>query len=69
MRITLLGTGALACLFGAKLAALGPVTLGQLLATWAAHDLSHLGQVARVMAKRYRDAVGPWRAYLPILDR
>ena len=49
--------------------ALGPVTLGQLLATWAAHDLSHLGQVARVMAKRYRDAVGPWRAYLPILDR
>ena len=49
--------------------ALGPVTLGQLLATWTAHDLSHLGQVARVMAKRYRAAVGPWRAYLPLLDR
>jgi len=49
--------------------ALGPVTLGQLLATWVAHDLGHLAQVARVMAKRYRATVGPWRAYLPILDR
>ena len=49
--------------------ALGTVTLRQLLATWVAHDLGHLAQVARVMAKQYRDAVGPWRAYLPILDR
>lgn len=49
--------------------ALGTVTLGQLLATWVAHDLSHLAQIARVMAKRYRSAVGPWRAYLPLLDR
>lgn len=49
--------------------ALGQVTLGELLATWVVHDLSHLGQIARVMAKRYRDDVGPWRAYLPILDR
>lgn len=48
---------------------LGPVSLAQLLATWAAHDLSHLAQTARVMAKQYRDAVGPWRAYLPIMDR
>jgi hypothetical protein len=48
---------------------LGPVTLRQLLATWVAHDLGHLAQAARVMAKQYRDAVGPWRAYLPILDR
>jgi hypothetical protein len=48
---------------------LGPVTLGQLLATWVAHDLTHLGQVARVMARRYREAVGPWRVYLPLLDR
>jgi hypothetical protein len=47
---------------------LGVVTLGQLLATWVAHDLNHLGQIARVMAKRYADAVGPWRAYLPLLD-
>lgn len=47
----------------------GPVTLRQLLATWAAHDLAHLGQIARVMAKQYRDAVGPWRAFLPIMDR
>ena len=47
----------------------GTVTLRQLLATWVAHDLSHLAQTARVMAKRHREAVGPWRAYLPILDR
>lgn len=49
--------------------AFGPVTLRQLLATWVVHDLGHVAQVARVMAKQYRDAVGPWRAYLPILDR
>ena len=47
----------------------GAVTLRQLLATWVAHDLGHIAQVARVMAKQYREAVGPWRAYLPILDR
>lgn len=47
----------------------GPVTLRQLLATWVAHDLGHLAQTARVMAKQYREAVGPWRAYLRILDR
>jgi len=48
---------------------LGPVTLRQLLATWVAHDLAHLGQIARVMAKQYRDEVGPWRQLLPLLDR
>jgi hypothetical protein len=48
---------------------LGPVTLRQLLATWVVHDLGHLAQTARVMAKRNREAVGPWRTYLPILDR
>lgn len=47
--------------------ALGPVTLRQLLATWVAHDLNHLGQIARVMARRHTEAVGPWRAYLGIL--
>jgi hypothetical protein len=47
----------------------GTVMLRQLLATWVAHDLGHIAQVARVMAKQYRDAVGPWRAYLPILTR
>jgi len=47
----------------------GAVTLRQLLATWVAHDLGHVAQAARVMAKQYREAVGPWRAYLPILDR
>jgi hypothetical protein len=45
----------------------GPVTLGQHLATWVAHDLSHVAQVVRVMARQYSAAVGPWRAYLPIL--
>jgi hypothetical protein len=48
---------------------LGPVTLRQLLATWVAHDLGHVAQTARVLAKQYREAVGPWRAYLPVLDR
>ena len=47
----------------------GAVTMGQHLATWVAHDLSHLGQVVRVMARRYSDAVGPWKAYLSILNR
>lgn len=46
---------------------LGAVDLGQLLATWAVHDLNHLAQIARVMAKRYDSAVGPWKEYLSIL--
>jgi len=46
---------------------LGPVTLGQLLATWVVHDLDHVAQVARTMAKVYAGAVGPWQAYLSIL--
>lgn len=46
---------------------LGEVTLGQLLATWVVHDLDHLGQVARTMAKVYAATVGPWAAYLSIL--
>jgi len=45
----------------------GPVTLGQLLATWVAHDLDHLSQVVRVMAKQYAGAVGPWAAYLRVV--
>jgi hypothetical protein len=48
---------------------LGPVTLGELLATWVAHDLSHIAQIARVMGRQYADAVGPWRAYLPMLGK
>jgi hypothetical protein len=48
---------------------LGIVTLGQHLATWVAHDLSHIAQIARVMGKRYRETVGPWRAYLPMLNQ
>lgn len=46
---------------------LGEVTLGQLLATWVVHDLDHVGQIARTMAKTCADAVGPWSAYLSIL--
>jgi uncharacterized damage-inducible protein DinB len=49
--------------------AFGPVTLRQLLATWVAHDLGHIAQTARVMARQYREAIGPWRAYLPVMDR
>jgi hypothetical protein len=45
----------------------GAVTLGQHLATWVVHDLGHLRQITRVMARRYSEAVGPWRAYLSIL--
>jgi hypothetical protein len=47
--------------------ALGPVTLGHLLATWTAHDLDHIMQIARVMARQYTDEVGPWRAYLRVV--
>lgn len=45
----------------------GVVTLGQHLATWVAHDLTHVTQIARVMARRYAEAVGPWRAYLRVI--
>ncbi len=47
---------------------LGAVTLSQLLATWAAHDLTHLHQISRIMAYQYRDAVGPWKAYLGVMQ-
>ena len=46
----------------------GEVTLGQLLATWVVHDLNHTDQIAKTMAKQYGQAVGPWRAFLPIID-
>jgi DinB superfamily len=48
--------------------AFGAVTLRQLLATWMAHDLDHLSQIARVIARQYSDEVGPWRAYLRIIN-
>ncbi len=47
---------------------LGVVTLRQLLATWVAHDLDHVAQVSRVLARQYSDEVGPWRAYLRIIS-
>ncbi|HWF84159.1 MAG TPA: DinB family protein [Vicinamibacterales bacterium] len=47
---------------------LGAVTLRQLLSTWVAHDLDHLVQVSRVLARQYSDEVGPWRAYLRIIS-
>ena len=49
--------------------AFGLVTLSQLLSTWVVHDLGHIAQTARVMAKQYRGAIGPWREYLPVVDR
>jgi hypothetical protein len=45
----------------------GPVTLSQLIATWSVHDLGHIIQIARVMAKQYKNAVGPWKKYISIL--
>jgi hypothetical protein len=47
--------------------ALGQVTVRQLLATWTAHDLAHILQVTRVMAKRYKQEVGPWAEYLSVM--
>jgi uncharacterized damage-inducible protein DinB len=47
---------------------LGEVTLSQLLSTWTVHDLNHLAQISRIMAKQYKSAVGPWTAYLRILQ-
>jgi hypothetical protein len=46
----------------------GEVTVSQLLATWVVHDLNHLGQTVKTMAKQYSGAVGPWREFLPIID-
>ena len=45
----------------------GEVTLAQLVATWAAHDLNHLHQISRVMAHQYREAVGPWREFMGVM--
>ena len=46
---------------------LGPVTLRQLLASYVVHDLGHVAQIARVMAKQYREAIGPWVPFLPVV--
>ncbi len=48
---------------------LGKVTLKNLLATWVVHDLGHIAQIARVMAKQYKDDIGPWQEYLPIVSK
>jgi hypothetical protein len=48
--------------------ALGVVKLSELLATWAAHDLTHLHQISRILAHQYREAVGPWSRYLGVLQ-
>lgn len=47
---------------------LGGVTLSELLATWACHDLTHLHQISRILAHQYRDAVGPWSRYLGVMQ-
>lgn len=47
---------------------LGRVTLKQLLSTWVVHDLSHIRQISRVMAKQYKNELGPWKTYLPVIN-
>ena len=49
--------------------AFGPVTLGQLLASWVVHDMTHIYQISRIIAKQYEVEVGPWKEYLGILNR
>jgi hypothetical protein len=46
----------------------GKVTLKQLLSTWVVHDLSHIRQISRVMAKQYKNGIGPWEKYLPVIN-
>ena len=53
----------------ATLGALEAVTLSQLVAGWAVHDLGHAAQIVRTMARQYRDEVGAWKAYVPVLTR
>jgi hypothetical protein len=48
--------------------AFGPVTLGQLLASWVVHDMTHIYQITRTIAKQYEEEVGPWKAYMRILN-
>jgi hypothetical protein len=48
---------------------LGDVVLSQLLAAWVVHDMNHIAQIVRVMAKQYDSAVGPWKEVLPLLSR
>lgn len=48
--------------------AFGEITLSQLLSTWVVHDLNHIAQISRVMAKQYKEEVGPWVQYLRILQ-
>jgi hypothetical protein len=48
--------------------ALGAVTLSNLVAAWAAHDLTHLHQISRIMAYQYREAVGPWSKFLGVMQ-
>lgn len=49
--------------------AFGPVTLGQLLASWVVHDMTHISQISRIIAKQYEIEVGPWKEYLGVLNR
>ena len=49
--------------------AFGPVTLGQLLASWVVHDMTHISQIARIIAKQYEVEVGPWKEYMGVLNK
>ena len=65
-----MSTGALIFMLAAWAVVLGLTTWSYIVATWVAHDLGHIARTARVMvAKQYREAIGPWRAYLSIMDR
>ena len=66
--LTDLSLGSKECSLKGTYPELGPVTIEQLIATWAVHDLGHIRQIARTMAKQYKDAVGPWKAYVSILN-
>ena len=48
---------------------LGVVTISELISTWVTHDLGHIAQKSRVIAKQYRDDIGPWKEYIPIVNR
>jgi hypothetical protein len=63
-----LGVGEAQLALPGKHPELGAVTLGNLLATWVIHDFGHIAQIVKTMANEYREAVGPWRAYLSILN-
>ena len=66
--MTDLSLGSKECSLKGTYPELGPVTIEQLIATWAVHDLGHIRQIVRTLAKQYKDAAGPWNANVSILN-